>query len=73
MIGISSATRRGRSFPTGICCSGEKFSKAMAELDPKTLTWTKVSSLAKDDIFAEEGLTLLPDGSVLTVNMTDVN
>src|SRR5271166_4901071 len=50
---------------------GEKFSTAMAELDPKTLTWTNVSSFAKDDIFAEEGLTLLPDGSVLTVNMTD--
>ena len=43
----------------------------MAELDPTTLTWTEVSSFAKDDVFAEEGLTLLPDGSVLTVNMTD--
>ncbi|MBV8107578.1 MAG: hypothetical protein JO223_23740, partial [Hyphomicrobiales bacterium] len=52
---------------------GEKFSKAMAELDPKTLTWTNVSSFAKDDIFAEEGLTLLPDGTVLTVNVTDPN
>ena len=50
---------------------GSKFTKAMAELDPKTLTWTNVSSHAKDDVFAEEGLTLLPDGSVLTVNMTD--
>jgi hypothetical protein len=50
---------------------GEKFTKAMAELDPTTLTWTHVSSHAKDDVFAEEGLTLLPDGSVLTVNMTD--
>ncbi len=51
---------------------GEKFSKATAELDPKTLTWSNVSSHAKDDRFAEEGLVLLPDGSVLTVNMTDV-
>ena len=50
---------------------GEKFTKAMAEFDPTTLTWTHVSSHAKDDVFAEEGLTLLPDGSVLTVNMTD--
>jgi hypothetical protein len=49
----------------------EKFTKAMAELDPATLTWTNVSSHAKDDRFAEEGPTLLPDGSVLTVNMTD--
>jgi hypothetical protein len=52
---------------------GDKLSKRMAELDPATLTWTEVSSFAKDDVFAEEGLTLLPDGSVLTVNMTDYN
>ena len=57
--------------PNGHLLLGEKFTKAMAELDPKTLTWTNVSSFAKDDVFAEEGLTLLPDGSVLTVNMTD--
>jgi hypothetical protein len=50
---------------------GNKLTKQVAELDPKTLTWTEVSSFAKDDVFAEEGLTLLPDGSVLTVNMTD--
>jgi hypothetical protein len=59
--------------PNGHLLLGEKFTKAMAELDPKTLTWTNVSSHAKDDVFAEEGLTLLPDGSVLTVNMTDYN
>jgi hypothetical protein len=59
--------------PNGHLLLGEKFSKAMAELDPKTLRWTNVSSHAKDDVFAEEGLTLLPDGSVLTVNMTDFN
>lgn len=57
--------------PNGHLLLGEKFSKAMAELDPKTLTWTNVSSHAKDDRFAEEGLALLPDGSVLTVNMQD--
>ena len=57
--------------PNGHLLLGEKFTKAMAELDPKTLTWTHVSSFAKDDIFAEEGLTLLPDGSVLTVNVSD--
>jgi hypothetical protein len=57
--------------PNGHLLLGEKFTKAMAEFDPATLTWTHVSSHAKDDRFAEEGLTLLPDGSVLTVNMTD--
>jgi hypothetical protein len=50
---------------------GNKLTKQVAELDPKTLTWTEVSSFAKEDVFAEEGLTLLPDGSVLTVNLTD--
>ena len=59
--------------PNGHLLLGEKFTKAMAELDPTTLRWTNVSSFAKDDVFAEEGLTLLPDGSVLTVNMTDFN
>ena len=57
--------------PNGHLLLGSKFTKAMAELDPKTLTWTNVSSFAKDDVFAEEGLTLLPDRTVLTVNMTD--
>ena len=57
--------------PNGHLLLGEKFTKAMAEFDPTTLTWTPVSSHAKDDRFAEEGLTLLPDGNVLTVNMTD--
>jgi hypothetical protein len=50
---------------------GNKLNKKMAELDPETLRWTEVSNFAKDDVFAEEGLNLLPDGSVLTVNMTD--
>ncbi len=58
--------------PNGKLLLGEKFSKAMAEFDPATMKWTEVSSFAKDDGFAEEGLTLLPDGSVLTVNMVDV-
>jgi hypothetical protein len=59
--------------PNGHLLLGEKFSKATAEFDPKTMRWTNVSSHAKDDVFAEEGLTLLPDGTVLTVNMTDFN
>lgn len=59
--------------PNGHLLLGEKFTKAMAEFDPTTMTWTHVSSFNKDDVFAEEGLTLLPDGSVLTVNMTDYN
>jgi hypothetical protein len=59
--------------PNGKLLLGHKFSKAMAQFDPTTMLWTEVSSFGKDDIFAEEGLTLLPNGTVLTVNMTDVN
>ena len=73
-VGVSLAIRRGRSFPMGICCSGRSLPRLWPSLIHKTLTWTNiVSSHAKDDVFAEEGLTLLPDGSVLTVNMTDYN
>jgi len=50
---------------------GQKLTKRAAELDPATLTWTEVSTFGKQDRFAEEGFTLLPDGSVLTVNLTD--
>ena len=57
--------------PNGHLLLGNKLNKRMADLDPATLTWTEVSNFGKDDVFAEEGLTLLADGSVLTVNMTD--
>ncbi len=50
---------------------GQKLTKRAAELDPTTLNWTEVSTFGKTDVFAEEGFTLLPDGSVLTVNVTD--
>jgi hypothetical protein len=59
--------------PNGHLLLGEKFTEHMSEFDPATMTWTNVSSAGKDDRFAEEGLTLLPDGTVLTVNMTDFN
>jgi len=41
----------------------------MAELDPKTLTWTAVSSNGKSDWFSEEGWTLMPNGTILTVDV----
>ena len=50
---------------------GQKLTKRAAELDPRTLTWTEVSTFGKQDVYAEEGFTLLPDGSVLTVDVTD--
>jgi hypothetical protein len=44
------------------CCTTEA-----AILDPKTLTWTATGT-GKADINDEEGWTLLPDGTVLTVD-----
>ena len=44
------------------CCSKES-----ALLDPATLTWT-ITGTNKKDVFDEEGWTLLPDGTVLTVD-----
>ena len=40
----------------------------IARLDPVTLTWTVVSSTGKADRNSEEGWTLLPDGTILTVD-----
>jgi uncharacterized protein (TIGR03437 family) len=43
--------------------------KLMARLDPHTLTWTALSASGKADDNSEEGWTLLPDGTVLTVDV----
>ncbi|MBV8800497.1 MAG: hypothetical protein JOY77_10085 [Alphaproteobacteria bacterium] len=55
--------------PDGRFLVGEKFKEVMAVLDPKTLTWSKLGSAGKHDFNAEEGYTLLPDGSVLTFDV----
>jgi hypothetical protein len=47
------------------CCDSP--GTKMATLNPATLTWTPVGT-GKFDYFDEEGWTLLPDGSVLTVD-----
>ena len=52
--------------PNGLFLVGRKTNKNMAVLDPKTLKWTEVGSKGKSDFDAEEGWTLLPDGTVLT-------
>jgi hypothetical protein len=57
--------------PNGKYLVGNKLVRQMAELDPKTLTWTKVSSAGKADFNAEEGWTLMPDGTVLTYDVKD--
>ena len=49
---------------------GNKLDTRLALLDPATLTWTGITPTSKgNDLNAEEGWTLLPDGSVLTVDV----
>jgi hypothetical protein len=55
--------------PNGKFMVGNKLTKHDAVLNPKTLLWASVSSLGKSDFNAEEGWTLLPDGSVLTFDV----
>jgi hypothetical protein len=55
------------TFMLGTCCG-----TFAATLDPKTMVWTKLSTkkgyVGKFDHNSEEGWTLLPNGSVLTVD-----
>jgi hypothetical protein len=55
--------------PNGIFMVGNKLNKTMALLNPKTLTWTVLPGAGKSDFNAEEGWTLLPDGSILTMDV----
>ena len=55
--------------PNGHFLIGRKFDMQMAELDPVTMQWTAVGSSGKSDWNAEEGWTLMPDGTVLTADV----
>ena len=57
--------------PNGDFLIGDKLHKRGAELDPKTMKWTAVSYTGKNDFNAEEGWTLMPDGTVLTWDVKD--
>jgi len=48
---------------------GDKLHKRFAALDPKTMTWSAVANTGKKDFNAEEGWTLMPDGTVLTFDV----
>ncbi len=54
------------SYMIGNCCTN-----AQAILDFTTKTWT-ITGTGKADVNSEEGWTLLPDGTVLTVDVSDV-
>jgi hypothetical protein len=58
--------------PNGRFLIGNKLDMRMASLNPATLEWTEVSSAGKSDFNAEEGWTLLPDGTVLTADVKNV-
>lgn len=55
--------------PNGKFLLGDKLSERIAELDPATLRWTELGSAGKADFNAEEGWTLLPDSTILTVDV----
>jgi hypothetical protein len=55
------------TFMLANCCS---FPPSAALLDPKTLTWA-LTGKNKLDSYDEEGWTLLPDGTVLTIDTTN--
>jgi hypothetical protein len=57
-------------FPDGRFVVAQKISKKLAALDPSTLTWSDLGTTGKRGVNSEEGLTLLPDGSLLIVNVT---
>jgi hypothetical protein len=55
--------------PNGRFVVGNKLTKQMRELNPKTLKWTSLRSKGKSDFNAEEGWTLLPNGSIFTADV----
>jgi hypothetical protein len=55
--------------PDGRFVVGRKLDQQIAALDPLTLTWTALAATNKTDFNAEEGWTLLPDGSVFTFDV----
>lgn len=55
--------------PDGRFVIGNKLDKRVVALDPKTLTWQKMGYLGKRDFNAEEGWTLMPDGTILTFDV----
>jgi hypothetical protein len=56
--------------PDGRFIFGSKLDRSMWSLNPATLAWTAIAATGKNDVFAEEGFTQLPGGSVLTVDLT---
>jgi hypothetical protein len=57
--------------PDGRFLLGDKLTKQVSALDPRTMRWRNLESEGKNDFNAEEGWTLLPNGKVLTLDVLD--
>ncbi|HLY06275.1 MAG TPA: hypothetical protein VKR31_11065, partial [Rhizomicrobium sp.] len=58
--------------PDGRFMLGDKFHSKVATLDPATLKWTELNSKHKNEKWnAEEGWTLMPNGTILTWDVLD--
>jgi hypothetical protein len=66
-IGDSSAL----VLPDGRFLVGAKLNENMAAFDPKTMTWTELPSIGKNDFSSEETWTLMPDGTVVVEDVKD--
>lgn len=55
--------------PNGNFLVGNKLNKQLQQLNPTTLKWTPLPSKGKDDFDAEEGWTLLANGTILTADV----
>jgi hypothetical protein len=69
--GATSAIRPSTVLPNGDYRDRQQTHKTNRELDPKTMKWTHGESKGKKDFDAEEGWTLLADGSILTADVKD--
>lgn len=54
--------------PDGKFLLANPFDTRMAILDPVSLTWTNLNGAGKLDRFDEEGWTLMPDGTIVTLD-----
>jgi hypothetical protein len=57
--------------PDGRYLLSDKLNENMAALDPKTMKWTNLPSVGKNDFNSEETWTLLPNGTVLVEDVKD--
>jgi len=57
--------------PDGRFLLGDKLTKQVSAFDPRTMRWRNLGSEGKNDFNAEEGWTLMPDSTVLTLDVLD--